>query len=169
MATTGVTSAPARRPDERPTKQVLTFKLGATTFAVDVLKVQEIRSYLPPTPLPHTPPHVKGVVNIRGAVIPIVDLRTQLMPAADTAEGTAIIVVNGGTGTTGCLVDAVCDVVELDAADVTQPVLPDEAARAGVIDSMATCAGELVIVLDVEQLTAGRATPPAGTSMAPGR
>ena len=71
--------------------EYLTFRLGGEEYGVDIQKVQEIRSYEPPTRIPHAPPHIKGVVNLRGVIVPIVDLRTRL--GCDSADYTSFTVV----------------------------------------------------------------------------
>src|SRR5438105_13877699 len=104
--------------------QYLTFALGDEEYGVEILKVQEIRGYAPITPIPNTPPHIKGVMNLRGAIIPVVDLRRKLaMPATECSPFTVIIVVTVGTRVMGVIVDAVSDVLDIPPMDI-QPT-PD--------------------------------------------
>src|SRR6266571_7834239 len=96
--------------------QVLTFVLGPETYGVDILRVQEIRGWSPVTRIPQAPPHVLGVLNLRGSIVPIVDLRMRL--AFERAEYTAVTVIivlsifsAHGRRDVGVVVDAVSDVV----------------------------------------------------------
>src|SRR5579863_6774526 len=83
-------------------KQYLTFTLGKEEYGIEILKVQEIKGYSAITPIPNTPPHVKGVMNLRGTVVPVVDLRSKfLMDAVDYDKFTVIIVVMMGAKVAG--------------------------------------------------------------------
>ena len=94
--------------------QYLTFTLGEEEYGLEILKVQEIKGYSPITPIPNTPPYIKGVMNLRGTVIPVVDLRSKLsMAAAEYNQFTVIIVVTVGAKVMGLIVDAVSDVLNI--------------------------------------------------------
>jgi purine-binding chemotaxis protein CheW len=96
--------------------EYLTFRLGAEEYGIDILRVQEIRSYEPPTRIANAPPFIKGVVNLRGVIVPIVDLRLKL--GCDSAEYnsfTVVIVLNVRGRVVGAVVDSVSDVLELGA------------------------------------------------------
>ena len=100
-------------------KEFLTFRLGGEEYGIDILKVQEIRSYEPPTHIANAPPFVKGVVNLRGVIVPIVDLRLKL--ACDSAEYgdfTVVIVLNVCGRVVGVVVDSVSDVLALGADQI---------------------------------------------------
>jgi purine-binding chemotaxis protein CheW len=108
--------------------QYLTFELAGQNYGLEILCVQEIRAWEPPTRLPHAPEHVLGVINLRGAVVPILDLGRRFgLSVSGQLRAPVIIVVNTptarGTVTSGLVVDAVCDVCEI-AADSIQPA-PD--------------------------------------------
>ncbi len=101
--------------------EYLTFRLGGEEYGIDILRVQEIRSYEPPTRIANAPPFIKGVVNLRGVIVPIVDLRLKL--GCDSAEVngfTVVIVLNVRGRVVGAVVDSVSDVLEL-AADHIKP------------------------------------------------
>jgi purine-binding chemotaxis protein CheW len=101
--------------------EYLTFRLGGEEYGIDILRVQEIRSYEPPTRIANAPHFIKGVVNLRGVIVPIVDLRLKL--GCDTAEYngfTVVIVLNVRGRVVGAVVDSVSDVLEL-AADHIKP------------------------------------------------
>ena len=94
--------------------EYLTFRLGGEEYGIDILRVQEIRSYEPPTRIANAPHFIKGVVNLRGVIVPIVDLRLKL--GCDTAEYngfTVVIVLNVRGRVVGAVVDSVSDVLEL--------------------------------------------------------
>ena len=131
--------------------QFLTFTLGDEEYGVEILKVQEIKGYTTPTPIPNTPPWVKGVINLRGVILPIFDLRLAFgLPPADYTKFTVVVVVVLRGRQVGLVVDAVTDVVDVLASDV-QP-LPDlgAGARTNYARGMAKMSDRLVILLDVD-------------------
>ncbi len=133
--------------------QYLTFTLGAEEYGVEILKVQEIKGYSAITPIPNTPAYVKGVMNLRGSIIPIVDLRAKLA-MAETAynQFTVIIVVRVGLKTVGLVVDAVSDVLNIPAQDIQ--ATPDFGAQvdARFISGMAKAGDRLVVLLDIDKV-----------------
>ena len=136
--------------------QFLTFTLGQEEYGVEILKVQEIKGYAAVTPIPNTPAYVKGVVNLRGAIIPIVDLRAKLaMPETTYNQFTVIIVVRVGAKTVGVVVDAVSDVLNIPTTDV-QPT-PDFGAQvdARFISGLARHGEKLVVLLDIDKVLGG--------------
>ncbi|HYE42329.1 MAG TPA: chemotaxis protein CheW [Caulobacteraceae bacterium] len=107
-------------------RELISFRIGEQEFCVDIMSVREIRGWTPATPLPRTPAFMKGVINLRGAVLPIVDLGSRL--GLSTAEPTArhvIMVVHIGERTVGLLVDAVSDIITVTDGQI-QPT-PDVA------------------------------------------
>ena len=97
-------------------KEFLSFRLGGEEYGIDILRVQEIRSYEPPTRIANAPSHIKGVVNLRGVVVPIVDLRLKLgCETADYTDFTVVIVLNVHRRVIGVVVDSVSDVLALGA------------------------------------------------------
>ncbi len=94
--------------------EFLTFKLGAEEYGIDILKVQEIRGYETPTRLANAPAFIKGVINLRGVIVPIVDLRVKFaLQEAKYDAFTVVIVLNVAHRTVGVVVDSVSDVLEL--------------------------------------------------------
>jgi purine-binding chemotaxis protein CheW len=135
--------------------QYLTFTLGTEEYGVEILKVQEIKGYSAITPIPNTPNYVKGVMNLRGSIIPIVDLRAKLaMAEAAYNQFTVIIVVRVGTKTVGVVVDAVSDVLNIPLKDI-QPT-PDFGSQvdARFISGLAKAGERLVVLLDIEKVLA---------------
>lgn len=94
--------------------EFLTFRLGAEEYGIDILRVQEIRSYEPPTRIANAPSFIKGVVNLRGVIVPIIDLRLKLGCGTAEYNGfTVVIVLNVRGRVVGAVVDSVSDVLEL--------------------------------------------------------
>jgi purine-binding chemotaxis protein CheW len=137
--------------------QMLTFMLGDETYGVDILRVQEIRGWSPVTRIPQSPPHVLGVLNLRGSIVPIVDLRMRLnFDRAEYTPVTVIIVlsVESGHGRRdfGVVVDGVSDVINVQASEVKQA--PDLGAQVNMefIQGLATVAERMVMLLDIDRL-----------------
>ena len=131
--------------------EFLTFHLGAEEYGIDILKVQEIRSYEPPTRIANAPAFIKGVVNLRGVIVPIVDLRLRL--GCENAEYNAItvvIVLNVKGRVVGAVVDSVSDVLEL-AQDTIKPA-PEMASAvdASFITGIGSVGERMLILLDIE-------------------
>ena len=137
--------------------QVLTFVLGNETYGVDILRVQEIRGWSAVTKIPHAPTHVLGVLNLRGSIVPIVDLRMRFaLERADYTAVTVIIVMSvntpAGRRDFGVVVDGVSDVVDVDFAEV-KPA-PELGARAATdhIRGLVSVAERMVVLLDIDRL-----------------
>lgn len=139
------------------TNQMLTFVLGEETYGVDILRVQEIRGWSPVTRIPQSPQHVLGVLNLRGSIVPIVDLRMRLnFDKADYNAVTVIIVLSiasaHGRRDVGVVVDAVSDVVNVQA-DEMKPA-PDLGGQVNTeyIKGLTTIADRMVMLLDIDRL-----------------
>jgi purine-binding chemotaxis protein CheW len=136
--------------------QYLTFTLGKEEYGVEILKVQEIRGYSPVTPIPNTPSYIRGVMNLRGTIIPVVDLRTKLsMVEAVYNQFTVIIVVMVGTKIVGLIVDSVSDVLNISTSDIQ--ATPDFGAEvdARFIQGLAKAEKKLVALLDIDKVVRG--------------
>ena len=138
-------------------EQYLTFILGGEEYGVDILKVQGIQGFGKVTPLPHTPEFILGVINIRGAIVPIVDLRMQFkMESIPVGATTVIIVVKVSSEdkerTVGLVVDAVSEVH--DVMDKDRKPTPDfgTAVNAKFINGLATIDDRMLILLDIDYL-----------------
>src|ERR1035441_9428053 len=93
-------------------QQFLTFLLEEQEYGLEIYKIREIRGYSPITPIPNVPAHVRGVMNLRGTVLPVIDLRMKFhLPAVEYNKFTVIVIATVGAKTVGCLVDAVSDVL----------------------------------------------------------
>jgi purine-binding chemotaxis protein CheW len=133
--------------------EYLTFRLGAEEYGIDILKVQEIRSYEVPTRIANSPPFLKGVVNLRGVIVPIIDLRIKLGCAeAELNALTVVIVLNIKGRVVGAVVDSVSDVMQL-ATNTIQPA-PDMSAVVDIrfIQGIANVGERMLILMDIERL-----------------
>lgn len=133
--------------------QYLTFALGSEEYGVGILNVQEIKGWSAVTPIPNTPAYVKGVMNLRGTIVPVIDLRLRLgMPAADQGPFTVIVVLSVGTRIVGTIVDAVSDVLTIPAADVQPAPSFGSAVDLRFIAGIARANDKLVVLLDVDAM-----------------
>jgi purine-binding chemotaxis protein CheW len=133
--------------------QYLTFRLGEEEYGLDILQVQEIKGFSRITPMPNVPRHIKGVLNLRGTVVPVMDLRTRFDLRESTYDKfTVIIIVNVGRKVIGLVVDAVSDVVNIRPEDVE--ATPDLGASVDIsfLHGMAKAADRLVLLLDIPKL-----------------
>ena len=133
--------------------EFLTFRLGAEEYGIDILKVQEIRSYEQPTRIANAPAFVKGVVNLRGVIVPIVDLRLKL--GCDTAEYngfTVVIVLNVKGRVVGAVVDSVSDVLELGAGTIKPAPEMTTAVDTSFITGIGSINDRMLILMDIEAL-----------------
>ncbi len=133
-------------------RQYLSFALGEEEYGLEILKVQEIRGWSGITPIPGTAGYMKGVMNLRGTVIPVVDLRTKFgMEAKEYSKFTVIIVVTVGIRIVGLVVDAVSDVLDIAAAEI-RPAPEMGSTDTSFISGMGMAGEKLVVLLDIEKL-----------------
>jgi purine-binding chemotaxis protein CheW len=137
--------------------QLLTFELGNEEYAVDILRVQEIRGWTEATPIPNTPSWIKGIINLRGAIVPIVDLRERFEMDHQSYGPTTVVIVLRAVHAereriVGIVVDAVSDVCTLDATEIQTP--PDFGAAIDTcfVRGLASIAERMLIVLEIDQL-----------------
>jgi purine-binding chemotaxis protein CheW len=137
-------------------REYLSFKLGAEEYGIDILKVQEIRGYEKPTRMAGVPGFIKGVVNLRGIIVPIVDLRIRFDLPAAVDEFTVVIILNVAGRVLGIVVDGVSDVTTLEPGQI-KPA-PEFSAQqgAGYIIGLGTQGERMLILIDIEKLIAGR-------------
>lgn len=144
----------------------LAFALAGQSYAVPIIKVQEIREWSRVTPLPNSPRHVKGVLNLRGTIVPIIDMRLRFQLDEKAYDSfTVIVVVNVGGRLAGLVVDTVNDVLRVGAEERCTMSEFEGQANRPFIAGLAQVDGQLLILLDVERLidpedlTAGAAGP----------
>lgn len=139
-------------------QQFITFISGEQEFGANIMAIREIRGWTEATPLPHAPDYVRGVINLRGVVLPVVDLKARLGRGITDANPKHVtIVVQAGERTIGLLVDAVSDILTATAADI-QPT-PELArdAQSAFVDGIAVLDKRMVTLLSMEKLTASLA------------
>jgi purine-binding chemotaxis protein CheW len=138
-------------------REFLSFKLGAEEYGIDILRVQEIRGYEPPTRIANSQEFIKGVVNLRGVIVPIVDMRIRFgMSEVHYNDTTVSIVLNIAGRTVGIVVDSVSDVIELDGAQIKAAPEFSGAIDASFITGLGTvntgAAERMLILMDIEKL-----------------
>ena len=136
-----------------PSQEYLTFVLADESYGIDILKVQEIRGYDPVTKIANTPDFIKGVVNLRGLIVPIVDLRIKFgLGKVVYDEFTVVIILNLNGRVVGIVVDGVSDVMNLKGTDLRN--VPDIVASIDTkyITGLATVEEKMFILVDIEQL-----------------
>jgi len=134
-------------------QEFLTFTLGAEEYAIDILKVQEIRGYEQPTTIANAPAFIKGVINLRGTIVPIVDMRIKFnVGQVDYTPFTVVIILNIGSRVVGMVVDGVSDVIAL-RPDQIRPA-PEFAATVDTryIQGLGTLDERMLIVVDIARL-----------------
>ncbi len=150
-------SRSAAQTDKAEAREFLTFRLGAESYGIEILKVQEIRGYETPTAIANAPAFIKGVINLRGVIVPVLDLRVKFrLPQATYDEFTVVIILNVAGRVVGVVVDSVSDVLTL-AVDLIRPA-PEFASATfdtKYITGLATVDDRMLILLDIERLMTG--------------
>ena len=156
IANTTKTSAPAQAQQAGIAQEYLTFTLGSEEYGVDILKVQEIRGYEKPTAIANAPEFIKGVVNLRGTIVPIVDLRIKFkLGEVKYDQFTVVIILNVAGRVVGVVVDGVSDVVGL--ATEQMRAAPDFSSSFDTqyITGLGTVDDRMLILVDIEKLMSG--------------
>jgi purine-binding chemotaxis protein CheW len=145
--------------------QFLTFTLGREEYGVEILKVQEIKGYSAVTPLPNTPRYIKGVLNLRGTIVPIIDLRAKFgLQEIEYDKFTVIIVVVVNSKVTGFIVDTVSDVLNIPASDIQPAPEFSSEVDISIISGMAKAAEKLIILLDINKVLSPEEQAAAATN-----
>jgi purine-binding chemotaxis protein CheW len=133
--------------------EFLTFTLGAEEYGIDILKVQEIRGYDAVTRIANSPTFIKGVINLRGVIVPIVDLRIKFNLGEPTYdEFTVVIILNIGKRVMGVVVDGVSDVIQLSSDNLHPAPEFGSVLDTRYIVGLGTVENRMIIVVDIEQL-----------------
>jgi purine-binding chemotaxis protein CheW len=133
--------------------EFLTFRLGGEEYGIDILRVQEIRSYEQPTRIANSPHFIKGVVNLRGVIVPIIDLRLKLgCESAEYNAFTVVIVLNVKGRVVGAVVDSVSDVLELTRDHIKPAPELNSNVDANYITGIGSVAERMLILMDIEGL-----------------
>lgn len=134
-------------------REYLTFRLDQEEYGIDILKVQEIRGYEQPTRIANASAFIKGVVNLRGTIVPIVDMRLKFNCAqADYNSFTVVIILNLRDRVVGIVVDSVSDVMELSAENIRSAPDVESAIDNGCILGLGSVGERMLILLDIEKL-----------------
>jgi len=133
--------------------EFLTFTLGDEEYGVDILKVQEIRGYENVTKIANTPEHIKGVINLRGVIVPIFDLRVKFrLSKIEYDQFTVVIILSIGSRVVGIVVDGVSDVIQLNPEQVKPAPELGEARDTDYILGLGSTEGRMIILVDIERL-----------------
>lgn len=139
-------------------REYLTFRLDKEEYGIDILKVQEIRGYEPPTRVADAPNFIKGVVNLRGTIVPIVDMRLKFNCAkAEYDSFTVVIVLNLRSRIVGIVVDSVSDVMELPPESLRSAPDIDSVIDSASVFGLGSLGDRMLILLDIERLMSGPA------------
>lgn len=138
---------------ENSIRQFISFTIGEEEYGVDIMAIREIKGWTATTELPNTPAYMRGVINLRGAIVPILDLRARFNGGhTDTTARHVIIVVAVGTRVAGILVDAVADIIAV-SSDAIQPVPQlDKVAGSGFLTGLVNVEGRMVALLDLDHV-----------------
>ena len=149
------TQATADADEDLVASEYLTFTLGSEEYAIDILKVQEIRGYEAPTLIANAPPFIKGVINLRGKVIPLMDVRLRFgMPERAYDERTVVIVMDVGEAPIGLIVDGVSEVLEIPPSQVDRHTQFGRSAARPVIAGIGRIGVRVAVLLDTAVLVA---------------
>ena len=138
-------------------REYLSFKLGAEEYGIDILRVQEIRAYEAPTRIANSPEFIKGVVNLRGTIVPVVDMRLRFaLPDVQYNNFTVVIVLNISGRTVGMVVDSVSDVLQLQAGQIKTAPEFNGAVDSTYITGLGTVktgdVERMLILMDIERI-----------------
>jgi len=133
-------------------REFLAFKLGREEYCIDILRVQEIRSYEEPTRMAHAPAFIKGVVNLRGVIVPIVDMRIKFnLEQVHYDTFTVVIVLTIGTQVVGMVVDGVSDVITLKPEQIRPVPELSSAVSSDHLLGIGSVGDRMLILLDIEK------------------
>ena len=137
--------------------EFLTFKLGGEEYGIDILRVQEIRGYDAVTPIANSPEFLKGVINLRGTIVPIIDLRIKFQVGqAVYDQFTVVIILNIGTRVMGIVVDSVSDVTTLNPEQIRPTPELGGSVDTSYIKGLAPSDERMLILLDIEKMMLSR-------------
>jgi len=137
-------------------REFLTFRLGEEEYGIEILKVQEIRGYEAVTAIANTPEFIKGIVNLRGTIVPIIDMRIKLgLKKVEYNQFTVVIILNIGTQVIGLVVDAVSDVTLLKAEQIRPAPDFGTTLNTAYITGLGTIDNHMIILVDIEKFMSG--------------
>ena len=156
ISSRAIDSSPVVVSEHQFAGKYLIFYLGKEEFGIEVLKVKEIMGVLDITPVPHLPAHIKGVINLRGKIIPVVDLRLKFgMQSVDYTQRTCIIVVNaavdGAQTSIGIVVDGVAEVLNISDGDIENTPKFGDGTDTSYMLAMAKIKGQVKLLLNIDK------------------
>lgn len=139
--------------DAATSREIVSFRLAEQDFCIDIMDIREIRGWTPPTPLPHSPDYVRGLINLRGSVLPIVDLSKRLgLTTVDATSRDVIIVVMVDSHLIGLVVDGVSDILTVQESDIQPtPSVGSEAAH-GYVQGIMAIEDRMIRLLDLRRV-----------------
>ena len=142
---------------DNPSNEFLTFTLGKEEYGLDILKVQEIRGYDAVTAIANSPAFIKGVINLRGIIVPIVDMRIKFnLGKVEYNEYTVVIILNVASRVVGMVVDGVSDVITLSNEQIKPAPEFGSAFDTRYLTGLGTVDDRMLILVDIEKLMSGR-------------
>jgi purine-binding chemotaxis protein CheW len=136
--------------------QFLTFTVGPEEYGIEILRVQEIKGHTPITPLPNAPPFIKGVMNLRGTVVPVIGVRETFgMPSEEYGKFSVIIVIAVGTKIVGLLVDTVSEVVDLRPSDIDETPELGSRVDTSMVRAIGRAGDKFIILLAIDRVVSG--------------
>jgi purine-binding chemotaxis protein CheW len=147
----GMASSPDRTV-QVGSKEYLTFRLSAEEYGIDILRVQEIRGYENPTRIANSPDFIKGVINLRGIIVPIIDMRIKFGSKAEYNAFTVVIILNVADRVLGIVVDSVSDVMELASEQVKPAPALSGSGEDSYIVGLGSVGDRMLILMDIERL-----------------
>lgn len=153
---------------DQSSTQYLSFFLGGEAYAIGILRVREILEYQTPTRVPQTPPSIRGVINLRGRVVPIVDLALKFgLPPTEATKWTCIIVVEtsiaGETAVMGVLADSVSEVIDLPPSDIEAPPSFGTRVKVDYLQGMGRAGQKFMLLLDIDRVLSAEETAVASS------
>ena len=139
--------------NDDPVIQWVTFKLAGETYGINVMRVQEVLRYTEIAPVPGASPHVLGIINLRGNVVPVIDTRLRFgLPQGELNDNTRIVIIESNSNVLGILVDSVAEVVYLRASSIESSPNVGQEESARYIQGVSHRDGELLILVDLQKL-----------------
>lgn len=134
-------------------REFITFEVNGQTFGIDIMKIREIRAWTPSTRLPHVPECVAGVINLRGTVLPVIDLAARLgWEKTEATPRHAIIVTQFGEQARGLIVDSVSDIVTVGRDELQQPKATSNDDIIPFLEGLVAIENQMVMILDLDSL-----------------
>ena len=143
--------------ESAPMRQLVCFTIGDETYGIDIRAVREIRAWSATTVLPNAPDFVRGVINLRGTVVPILDLRARFgMPRTEPTKYNVVIIVSVSARIVGILVDAVSDIITINEDEIRPMPDMEQVSGLGFMEGLITVGDRMVGLIGLERMFSGR-------------